>query len=118
MKSLLVLTALAVTTSAFAFSPARSTPPAALPAPQIVPESVVAPIGLPREAAGTLVHIEFSLDASGQPQAIRIPVQDAVLKRQLLQAFSQWRFAPAKSDTPAPANQRFVLPLKLKPEEV
>ena len=114
-KSLLLaaLMGVALTGSAFAF-PASD--PAGTPAPRPIVSSVVKPTGLPREFAGAVVNIEFSLDQAGQPRDIRVlRVSDPVLKRQVVAAFSQWRFSPGANDAAA-APKRFVLPLELQPE--
>jgi TonB family protein len=113
-KSLLfaALTGVAVTASAFAF-PANDT--AKMPAPRPIESSVVKLTGLPREFTGAVVNVEFTLDPSGQPRDIKVlRVNDAVLKRQVVAAFSQWRFtADAVTGT-----KRFVLPLEIRPEDV
>ena len=111
---LAALTGVAVTGSAFAFPTTDSAVAAKMPAPRVVASSVVQPTGLPREFAGTLVNIEFTLDQSGQPQNIKLlRVSDPVLKRQVVAAFSQWRFTPGASETTA---KRFVLPLEIQPD--
>jgi hypothetical protein len=116
MKSLLFTAALAgvaLTGNAFAYSPKDAI---ALPAPRPVASSVVQPTGLPSAYSGKVVNIEFSLDQAGRPRAIEVlRVDDAVLKRQLVEAFRQWRFAPGVND-PALSQKRFVLPLQLRPE--
>lgn len=117
-KSLLLaaLTGVALTGTAFAFPTTDAATPAKLPAPRPIASSVVQPTKLPREFAGTLVNIEFSLDQSGQPQNIKLlSVSDPVLKRQVVQAFSQWRFSPGASDATASA-KRFILPLEIQPD--
>jgi TonB family protein len=115
-KSLLfaALTGMAVTVTALAFPTNDSASAEKTPAPRVVASSVVHPTGLPREFVGALVNIEFSLDASGQPRDIKVlRVTDPVLKRQVVQAFSQWRFTPGAGETAA---KRFILPLELVPE--
>ena len=114
-KSLLLaaLMGVAFTGSAFAFPTNDS---AGTPAPCPIVLSIVKPTGLPREFAGAVVNIEFSLDQAGQPRDIRVlHVSDPVLKRQVVVAFSQWRFSPGVSDAAA-ASKRFILPLELQPE--
>jgi hypothetical protein len=116
MKSLLLVAALAgvsFTGAAFGHdtAAARSTV-----SPTPVPVKVVNPTGLPLQFAGADIRVEFKLDAAGQPRDIRVlAVQDSVLKRQIVEAFRQWRFEPGVTD-PAAANHRFILPLHLRPE--
>lgn len=115
MKSLIIAAALAsvaVTGNAFAFSPKD----AVVPAPRPIAASVVAPVGLPPAWAGKTVNVEFTLDAAGQPRNIDVlHVNDAVLRRQLVQAFRQWRFEPGVTD-PKAAGKHYILPLQLLPE--
>lgn len=115
-KSLLLAAALAgvaVTGNAFAYSPQAT---AAAPLPHPIPSSVVKPTDLPRSFAGATVSVEFSLDQAGQPRDIKVlDVRSAVLKRQLVEAFRQWRFEPGVSATGA-TTKRFVLPIELRPE--
>jgi hypothetical protein len=115
MKSLLfaaALTGVAATGTAFAYSPKN----AMVPAPRPIASSVVSPTGLPSAFAGKTVNVEFSLDVNGKPRAIEVlHVDDPVLKRQLVEAFRQWRFELAASD-PALSQKRFILPVQLRPE--
>lgn len=115
MKSLLLAAALssaALTGSALAYSPKD----AAAPTPRLVPSSVVKPTGLPLNFAGATINIEFSLDAGGQPQNIKVLwVDDAVLKRRLVEAFRQWRFDTG-ANAKAAGDKRFILPVELRPE--
>jgi outer membrane biosynthesis protein TonB len=115
MKSHLLAAALAgaiLTSSALAYSPKDKRP--LTPPPRVVPSSVVKPTGLPYKFAGSVINIEFSLDAAGQPQNIKVLwVDDPVLKRQLVAAFRQWRFEVSNS---AEGDQRFILPVELQPE--
>lgn len=116
MKSLLVALAFssaALSATAFAYTPKteQSAPP-----PRVVRSSVVNPTGLPRNYEGSVINVEFSLDKAGAPQNIKVLwVDDAVLKRQLVEAFRQWRFEPAAGDTTV-TERRFLLPVQLRPE--
>ena len=116
-KSLLLAAALAgmaVTGTAFAYSPKDSANLA--PAPRPIPASVVQPVDLPRSFAGAVINIEFTLDQSGQPRDIQVlRVSDPVLKRQLVSAFRQWRFETGANHATAGA-KRFLLPIELRPE--
>ena len=116
-KSLLfaALAGVAVSSSAFAFPVAEAANPAKLPMPKIVTSSIVQPSGLPRDFAGGLVNVEFTLDAAGQPRDIKVlRVDNPVLKRQIAAAFSQWRFTADAATT----EKRFVLPLQIRAEDV
>jgi TonB family protein len=112
-KSLLLAAALAgvsLTTATFAYSPE------AAPAPRVIMSSVVSPTGLPRAFEGKVVTVAFRLDAEGQPRDIEVLwVRDAVLEKQLVQAFRQWRFEKQPANAGA-APQRYILPIELKPE--
>ena len=121
-KSLLLTAALAgvlVTGSVFAGSDAACTKCAA--PVHVAPATVVNPTGLPRTFENATVNVEFSVDAAGQPHQIRLEsvhngtADERRLKRQLVQAFRQWRFDGDVSAASA-TGQRFVLPLKLRPE--
>jgi hypothetical protein len=113
MKSLLIaaaLTGVSLTSSAFAFEPK-----AAAPTPHIVPSSVVKPVDLPRQFSGALINVEFKLDAAGQPRDIKVlTIQDRALTKQLVAAFSQWRFAGV--DQQIDTQKKFILPVHLLPE--
>lgn len=116
-KSLLLaasLAAAAFTSSAFASSNAQDAS-ASVSQPRPVASSIVKPTGLPREFTGAIVDVEFALDQTGQPRDIKVlRVDNAVLKRQLVAAFQQWRFEAGMN---APANsKRFILPILLAPE--
>ncbi len=116
-KSLLLaaLAGVALTVNAFAFDSKAAASPAAASALRPIPSSVVPPSGLPLSSVGTIVNVEFTLDQAGQPRDIKVlRVEDAVLKRQLVAAFSQWRFDTSAS--PAPTQKRFILPIELRPE--
>jgi len=112
-KSLVLAAALAgvsLTTAAFAYS-AKDTPP-----PRVIASSVVNPTGLPRAFANEVVNVAFRLDESGQPRDIEVLwVSDAQLKKQLVEAFRQWRFDMTTAGKDA-ATKRFILPIQLKPE--
>lgn len=117
-KSLLflagALAGVAFVGNAFAYSPKDSAGPATTPAPRVIPSSVVRPTGLPLNFAGAVINVEFSLDQAGQPRDIQVLwVGDPVLKRQLIEAFRQWRFAPGVS-APATSPKRFILPIELR----
>jgi hypothetical protein len=116
-KSLLLaaLTGVALTGTAFAYSPKDAAKPAA-PAPRIIVASVVQPTGLPRGFSGETINVEFSLDQKGRPRDIQVLwVGDAVLKKQLVDAFRQWRFE-AGATTPDAAPRRYILPIQVNPE--
>lgn len=117
MKSVLLAALLAtapLATSVLAYSPKDQHP--LLPAPRVVPSSVVKPTGLPYHFAGATINVEFSLDAAGKPQKIKVLwVDDPVLKRQLVAAFRQWRFEPGTKEA-TEGGKRFILPVELKPE--
>ena len=118
LKQSLLLAALAgvvlTTTSALAFAPKDAT---AATAPRPIQSSVVNPTGLPRNFAGEVINVEFSLDAAGAPRDIQVlHVSDPVLKRQLVAAFRQWRFETAAGNA-TPATKRFILPIELHADE-
>ena len=115
MKSQLIavaLAGLALTSSAFAYSPNDARP--ASPAPRVLSSSVVKPTGLPYNFKNAVINVEFSLDASGQPRNVKVLwVDDPVLKRQLLAAFRQWRFEVDARDANE-TGKRFILPIELR----
>ena len=120
MKTLLfavALTGFSLPGSAFAYSP-KDAPASSLntTTPPPTPTAVVRPTGLPLHFAKAIIEVEFSLDAAGQPQDIKVlALSDPTVKRQLLAAFRQWRFAGGASDaTNGP--KRFVLPIELRAE--
>lgn len=118
-KSVLLaaLTGVALTVNAFAYSPKDSAKAPATPAPRVVAASVVKPTDLPMNFAGQVINVEFSLDSSGSPQDIKVLwVEDKRLKKQLVAAFSQWRFEQSASGDAANAPKRFILPISLRPE--
>jgi hypothetical protein len=89
---------------------------AAAAQPRPVPSSVVSPEGVPWQFEGAVIHVEFSLDAAGQPRDIKLPkVYDEVLERQLIDAFRRWRFAPVAS-APGAKSPRYILPVQLTPK--
>jgi predicted dinucleotide-binding enzyme len=107
-KSLVLLSAFAallVSSSAFAYSPNGS-------AAKLVPSKVVNPTDLPRTFTRTVVNVEFTLDASGQPKDITVATNDRNAKEQIEKAFKQWRFETPSRDVLA---KRFVLPLEIVP---
>jgi len=115
MKSFLLAAALlgaSLPASALAYTPKDA---ASTPAPRVVPASVVKP-GLPPGFSRALIDIEFTLDSAGRPQDIQVrSVQDPILKRHLVEAFSQWRFETGTPGTDTAA-KRFVLPLDVRAE--
>jgi hypothetical protein len=116
-KTLLLaaLTGVALTGTAFAYSPAEAAKPAA-PTPRVIASSVVHPADLPGCFAGETVSVEFSLDQKGHPRDILVlGVSDPVLKRQLVDAFRQWRFETGAA-APDTAPHRYILPIQLNPE--
>ena len=119
MKSLILaaaLTGVFLPGTALATSLKDSASPVTAPAPRPIPITVVKPTGLPLTFDGALVNIEFSLDQNGQPREIKVPsVKDPIVKRSLVEAFSQWRFDRGVSDG-ANHDRRFVLPLELRAE--
>lgn len=117
-KSLLLaaLTGVALTGTAFAFPVSETSVAAKYSEPRPIASTVVNPTGLPHEFSGAIVNVEFTLDAAGRPHKIRVQhVQNPVLERQIASAFSQWRFSPGASESPA---KLFVLPLQLRAEDV
>lgn len=117
-KSILLaaVATVAIVGNAFAYSPTNqaTSTPAVLPRP--VPSSVVKPINLPRYFSTTVIDVEFSIDQAGQPFDIKVKhVGDPALTRQLVAAFSQWRFEPGVS-SPTAKPKRFVLPIEIRPE--
>jgi hypothetical protein len=118
-KSLLIaaLAGVALTVNAFAYSPKDSAKAPATPPPRVVASSVVKPTDLPMNFAGQVINVEFALDESGSPQDIKVLwVEDKALKKQLVAAFSQWRFEKSASSDAATAPKRFILPISLQPE--
>ena len=110
---LAALTGVALTGTAFAYSPKDAVKP---DEPRVITASVVQPTGLPRTFAGETVNVEFSLDAKGQPRDIQVLwVSDAVLKKQLVAAFRQWRFEAGTTAADV-SPRRYILPIQLNPE--
>lgn len=118
MKSLLLaaaVTGVSLASSAFAFGPTDQASIVTTPTPKVVPSSVVRPERLPMRFSGAVINVEFTLDAAGQPQQIKVLTNDTAVKKQLGEAFRQWRFEPGV--TGADANQkRYILPVHLLPE--
>lgn len=118
MKSFLLAAALlgaSLPASALAYTPKDATTPAASPAPRPIPSSVVKP-GIPPGLSRTLVEVEFSLDASGKPQNIRVPsVRDPIFKHYLVEAFRQWRFESGTVEATT-TGKRFILPIEIRAE--
>ena len=119
-KSLSLLAALAgvaLTGTAFAYSPTDSAKPAGISAPRVVASSVVTPIRVPAEFMGATVDVTFTLDQSGRPHEIRVLwVDDPILQKRLVAAFSQWRFEQPGASNPAAAPKRYILPIQINPE--
>jgi hypothetical protein len=117
MKNFLILSsalALVSTGSAFASTDTKAVAPAVVTT--VVPSKVVKPTHLPRTFTRSVVDVEFSLDAAGQPRDIRLPsVSDKVLKKAITEAFAQWKFSSAVRQEKG-ENTRFILPLELIPE--
>jgi hypothetical protein len=104
------LAAVALTGTARAYSPADA------PKPRVIPASVVNPSGLPRDFQGAIIRVEFTLDAAGQPHDIKVlATENAVVQRQLVEAFRQWRF-DLGANRSAATGRRYILPLQLTPE--
>lgn len=110
------LAAVVLTGSAFAYAPSDSVHQAAASAAKLVPTKVVNPTGLPRSFRRDIVQIEFSLDQAGQPRDIKVVSNtDRETKKQIVKAFSQWRFEPGAIEAGS-GTKRFVLPLEVVPE--
>ncbi len=118
-KSLLLGTALAslgFASLTFAYSPTEKPAAGVASAPKIVPVKTVAVATLPPNFVRGQANVEFTVDRNGCPQGIHIlSISDTGITRQVLQSFSQWRFAGALSEA-AQANQRYVLPVVIAPE--
>ncbi len=106
------LGAAVVATSAFAFDAKAP----AQPMPHLIASSVVKPVDLPANFTGATLKVEFSLDQAGQPQDIKVlATHDLRVKKQVADAFRQWRFETVAGNTSAGA-KRYVLPIELRPE--
>ena len=107
------LAAIALSNSAFAYSPKTSETLNAVSTVRLVPSKVVSPSKLPLTFTREVVKVEFSLDTTGQPHDVKVLSNaDRTVKEQVVKAFKQWKFEPvAGSDT-----QRYVLPLEIVPE--
>jgi hypothetical protein len=115
MKSILLaaaLTGVSFTGSAFAYSPKDTT---ATPTPRPVASSIVRPERLPVRFAGAVINVEFTLDQAGQPHEIKVLASDPVVKKQMAEAFRQWRFEPGVNG-PDATQKRYILPVHLLPE--
>ncbi len=78
------------------------------------PTAVVNPTELPRSHIGAIVTLRLNVDAAGQPSNIRVlSDRDPALQRRLVQAVSQWRFAPARQHGVA-VGATIELPLELR----
>jgi hypothetical protein len=118
MKSLLVtaLAAVSFNASAFAYTPKDPIVPAIAAMPRVISGSVVKPSNLPLDFNRALIDIEFSLDASGRPQDIKVrSVKDPALRRRLVDAFRQWRFERAAGEA-VDSTKRYILPLDVRAE--
>lgn len=80
-----------------------------------VPRTVVKPVVHP-DHAGTTVELEFTIDATGKPEAItsRTPA-DAELVDTLTRALAQWKFEPLRRDGMV-VPTRVVLPMRIVDE--
>jgi TonB family protein len=104
------------TTSAFAYVEQPTAWPQAPRADVPTVIKVVNPVDLPASSEGQTVKVVFTVDQNGQPQHIRVPSgTDATLKKSIVTALSQWRFAPVLVKG-VPVSSRVVMPLKLLPE--
>jgi TonB family protein len=117
-KSILLASALIAAVfanSASAYSP-KTTAQQLTPAPKLVPAKIVTPSGLPESFSRSIVNVEFSLDASGQPKDVKVLSNaDRNVKEQVVKAFKQWKFEPIAAQ-PGAETPRFVLPLDIVPE--
>lgn len=105
--------AVLLTSTAFAYTP-KDEHKIVGPLPKLVPSHIVQPSNLPLSFTRSIVTIEFSLDASGRPQDIKVVSNaDQGVKAQVVKAFAQWKFEPVSGATPA---KRFVLPLDITPD--
>jgi len=110
------LAALVLTGSAFAFTPDPTKQPIAGSVAKLVPSKVVKPTNLPLSFTRAVMNVEFSLDASGRPQDIKILSNaDRAAKEQIAKAFAQWKFEPVAREAGAEP-KRFILPLDVIPE--
>src|SRR5687767_6527718 len=95
-KSMLLVAALAVGLTASAFANTTRVTGVQPPSARLVPSKVVNPTDLPRTFSRSTLNIEFSLDEAGQPRDIKIlTISDEAVKRQVVSAFSQWKFETA-----------------------
>ena len=77
-----------------------------------VPVTVVAP-AVQAYDIGESVQVLFTVDASGQPQAIAVQAaSDRDFAQAVADAVSQWRFTPAQRDG-APVAAKVVLPVRV-----
>jgi len=82
-----------------------------------VPVSVVVPT-VESGYAGATVEIEFTVDATGLPTALKVKSSpDAALGEVVVDAVKQWRFTPAKRDG-LPVATRVVLPVRILDESL
>lgn len=118
MKSLLLvaaLTGVSLSRPAFAFGPNDQGSVVTTPTPRVVASSVVKPERLPMRFSGAVINVEFTLNAAGEPQDVKVITRDEAVKKQLGLAFRQWRFEAGA--TGADANQKkYILPVHLMPE--
>lgn len=90
-------------------APAAAAPANAAPAPV----KIVAPTQLPRSFENARVVLALTIDAQGVPHQIApVGYLPEAVRKQLVSAVSQWRFAPKYQDGRAVAT-RVVLPLRL-----
>jgi TonB family protein len=109
-----LLAGLVLSTSAFAASPAASSPASSrlkLDAP--APANIVAPIGLPRAFEGVTVTLSLTIDEMGRPHNIKVVSRgDQDLAPYLIAAISHWEFTPARRNGVAVAT-KVLMPIEL-----
>ncbi|MCF7688634.1 MAG: energy transducer TonB [Cephaloticoccus sp.] len=78
-----------------------------------VPLAVVSP-ELPAQYAGQRVMVEMVINKSGIPGSIKVKeTKDVVLENKLIEAMTQWRFAPALRDG-EPVETTVVVPIHIE----
>lgn len=113
--SFAALAAVVLTGSAFAYSPKESAPQPNASCAKLVPSQIVNPVNLPLSFTRRVIEVEFSLDATGRPQDIKVVSNaDRAVKEQVVKAFKQWKFEPTAPEAVA-AGKRFVLPIDIVP---
>lgn len=117
MKTTLLaaVAAVVLSSSAFAYTVKDSTQQHTAAVANLAPANVVNPTDLPLNFARQVVNIEFSVDAAGQPQDIKILSNvDRAAKQRILKAFKQWKFQSTATGN-ADAAKRYILPLEIVP---